>query len=265
MLKNYRLIFLLVLVIALAGCGKDNGVNSDPGEPPALPEIQSEAAQPDISFFEDNQPKVLAKGDTANYYAARSWALWQAAGTFAFAGSYSGFLMGSNNEEAVYEDGMWVWEYSYQSEEGSFTMKLTSEEVSDGYKWAMYWSYDDGETSVDNYKILEGTVSEDGSEGNWTFNSLDTETSEERVAYTSEWTVTSDTESSMRAKWYDDSGTVTLTASFDKEAPDHTMSYTYPNEPNVTLYWNTDTNEGSFEQGGESSCWDENFKDIPCS
>lgn len=260
----YRIKYLLIfgVLIGLMACG-DDSTGPDPSEAPSFPEVQSEQAQPDLSFFDNNQPKVLAKGDTANYYQARNWAIWQGS-TFAFASAYSGFLMGGSNEEAVYDDGVWVWEYSYQTEEGSFSMKLTSEDVPGGYRWAMYWSFDDGETSVEDYKVMEGTVSDDGSEGDWTFNMLNSDSNQEEVAYTSEWTVSSDTESEMTVKWYD-SGTTSFTASYVKNAPEHTMTYTYPDEPNITLHWNTDTNVGSFEQGGSMVCWDENFKDVPCS
>lgn len=255
-------LLIAILFVGMVGCG-DDSTGPDPGEAPSLPEVQSEAAQPDLSFFENNQPKVMAKEATDNYYQARDWATMQSS-TFAFADTYSGFLMSGSNEEAVYEDGVWVWEYSYQTSEGSFSMKLTSEDVPEGYKWAMYWSFDDGETSVEDYKIMEGTVAEDGSEGNWTFNTLNTDTNQEQVAYTSDWTVTSETESEMTVKWYD-SGTVSFTANYKKDEPNHTMTYTYPNEPDITLYWNTETNEGFFEQGGEKSCWDENFQDVTCS
>lgn len=263
--KNLKFLGFAILVFGLAACGGDSSTGPDPEEAPELPEIQSEQAQPDLSFFEDNEPKMLAKGDTANYYEARYWALWQGGLNFAFANSYSGFLMSGSNEDAVYDDGVWVWEYSFQSEEGSYSMRLTSEEVADGYRWAMYWSFDDGETSVEDYLVMEGTVSKDGSEGNWTFNTLNPDTNEEQVAYTSEWTVTSETESDMIVKWYDDSGTVSFSASYEKNEPDHTMTYTSTDESDIILYWNSDTNEGYFEEDGVRSCWDENFKDVACS
>ncbi len=267
MYKSLKNIVLFGVLLGLMACG-DNSTGPDPSEAPSFPEVQSEQAQPDVSFFENNQPKVFSDmpstESTDNYYVARNWAI-SSSYTFAFAGSYAGFLMAGNENDVAYEDGVWVWEYSYQYENESVSLKLTAEDVPGGYKWAMYWSFNDGETSIKDYKVMEGTVSEDGSEGSWTFNTLNTDTNQEQLAYTSEWTVSSNTESTMTVQWYDDSGTTSFTANYDKNEPDHTMTYTNPNDPDITLYWNTDTNEGYYQEGSEKRCWDENFADVTCS
>lgn len=261
-----KYIFFIGLIAGVIACS-DDSTGPDPEEAPEMPQVQSEEAQPDISFFEDNQPKMPADyelSETDNYYQARNWVISNSY-TFTFAGVYSGFLMAGSNEDAVYEDGMWVWEYSYTYENESVSLKVTSEEVAGGYEWAMFWSYDDGETSVENYKMMEGVVSEDGSSGDWTFNTLDAETSEERIAYTSEWEVSSDTKSTMSVNWYDESGNTTLTADYDETQPEHYMTFSYPDDPEVTIYWNTDTQEGYYDSDGEQLCWDENFDNIECS
>jgi hypothetical protein len=267
--RYIKYVAFLILIVGLIACGDDStGPDVDPGEPPSLPSIQSEDAQPDVSFFEEHQPKQVGTNvlsETTNYYEARNIALFQGTSSFAFAGVYSGFLMEGGREDAVYEDGMWVWEYSYSYETESVSLKLTAEEVANGYQWAMYWSWDDGEVSIEDYKMMEGIVSEDGNSGEWTFNAIDEQTSEERVAYTSEWEVTSDTEKNMSVNWYDETGNSTLTVEYDEDQPEFYMTFTYPDDPDIVLYWNTDTQEGYFEKGGDQKCWDENFTDVPCS
>lgn len=260
----------IVLIVGVVACGDNSSTGPDPSEAPSFPEVQSDEAQPDFSFFETNQPKIAdlatkVAGDTANYYQARNWVLFQSGLTFAFASGYSGLLTENSREDAEYRDGKWVWEYSEQYENESFSITVTAEETSGGHNWELLMSYDDGETSVEDYLVMEGTVSQDGSEGSWTFNLLNPDSNNEQIAYKYEWTITSDTEKSMTASWYDDSGNATLTASYDANVPEHTMRYTYPNDPTVTVYWNTSTKTGYYEQGSDKRCWDENFKDITCS
>lgn len=261
---NY--IVFAVLLIGLVACG-DDSTGPDPGDAPEFPQVQNEKAQPDFSFFEDNQPqkvkeKVLAA--TNNYYEARNVALANQY-TFAFANIYSGFLMAGSDESADFEDGMWIWEYTYSYENETVSIKVTAEEVSNGYQWAMFWSYDDGETSFEDYKMMEGIVSEDGSSGEWSFNTLNPDTDEEVLAYTSNWEVFSDTEKNMTAKLYDETGSVNMTVDYEEDQPEYYMTFTYPDDPDIILFWNTDTKEGYYDEGGDRKCWDQNFEDVPCS
>ncbi|PAU93568.1 hypothetical protein CK503_10450 [Aliifodinibius salipaludis] len=266
--RYFKYVAFIVLIVGLMACGDDStGPDVDPGDAPEFPQVQNEEAKPDFSFFEDNQPKVVkgeSLAETSNYYDARSVALANQY-TFAFANVYSGFLLAGSNEDADFEDGMWVWAYSYSYQNETVSIKTTAEEVANGYQWAMYWSYDDGETSFEDYKVMEGIVSEDGSSGEWKFNILNPDTNEEVLAYNSEWEVISDTENNMSVKWYDETGNSTLTVEYNEDQPEFYMTFTYPDESDVVLFWNTDTNEGYYDEGGDRRCWDENFEDISCS
>lgn len=257
-----------VLIVGLVACGENStGPDVNPGDAPEFPQVQNEEAKPDFSFFEDNQPKML-KGEslveTNNYYEARSTALANQF-AFSFANMYSGFLLAGSNENADFEDGMWIWEYSYSYENETVSIKITAEKVANGYQWAMYWSYDDGEISFEDYKVMEGIVSEDGSTGEWSFNMLNPDTNEEVLAYTLEWDVISDTNKNMTVKWFDEAGSTTLTADYEEDQPEYYMTFSYPGETDIVLYWNTDTQKGYYDEGGDQRCWDENFEDISCS
>ncbi len=267
--RYIKCIAFLVLIVGLVACGDNSSTGPDPSEAPSFPKVQNEEAQPDFSFFEQNQTKLTdfalnAEENTDNYSQARQWVLYQSGMSFAFAASYSS-MFSNNNQEANYEDGKWVWEYSEQYENESISITITAEEVTGGYNWEMLMSYDDGETSIVDYRIMEGTVTEDGSEGSWTFNIQNPDSNEEQVAYKYEWTISSDTEKSMTAKWYNDSGNVAISANYNANEPEHTMTYIYPNEPDITVYWNTSTKTGYYEQGVDKLCWDENFMDTTCS
>jgi hypothetical protein len=148
-------------------------------------------------------------------------------------------------------------------------MKITAEEVAAGWKWAMFWSYDDGQgNSFEDYKVIEGTTSQDGSEGNWSFNTLDSDTNQEVLAYEYDWTITSDTEKSMVAKIYD-SGSLSMTANYDENSPEYKLVFSFSgtnaDQEDITIFWNTDNKTGYIQQGTTKKCWDSNFASVPCS
>src|SRR5699024_4921699 len=130
-------------------------------------------AQPDISYFENNNmdkapnavsntndmaPKVGA-ADNSNYFVASS-TVFGGAVLRGLGGMYIG-LFPDNNEEAKFQNGQWVWSYEYAAEGISWSMKFTAKDLGSSIKWAMFQSYDDGEISIQDAKILEGTASKD--------------------------------------------------------------------------------------------------------
>jgi hypothetical protein len=268
--KYLKHILVAVLFLGMMGCS-DDSTGPDPGEAPELPEIQREAIQPDLSFFEQNVGTKVGTassetGDNNNYTEAQQFAM-QYGGIYMMGQTYAGFLTGAQGVDPTFEDGKWVWTYTFTYEGQSVEMKITAEEVAAGWKWAMFWSYDDGQgNSFEDYKVIEGTTSKDGSEGNWSFNTLDPDTDQEVLAYEYDWTITSDTEKSLIAKIYD-SGSLSMTANYDENAPEHklTFSGTNADQENITIFWNTDTKTGYIEQGTTKKCWDSNFASVPCS
>lgn len=268
MYRYTKNVFLLVLIAGLIACGDNStGPDVDPEDAPEFPQVQNEEAQPDFSFFENNQPEKVqgeALAETNNFYEARSVAISNQV-TFSFANFYSGFLLAGSDEDPDFEDGEWVWEYSYSYENESISIKVTAQEVSNGHEWAMYWDYSDGDVSVENYKMFEGFVSTDGNSGEWVFNTFVDETSEEQIAYTSSWNVSSDTEKNMEVKWYDESEEVMFTATYEEDQPEYLVTVINSDEADQVLFWNTDTQVGYYEIDNERLCWDENFQDTECN
>lgn len=267
MQKITKYLLFLGLFIGFVGCGSSTG--PDHGDPPSLPQLQSQQAKPDLSYFEQNQPKRGGAQDaeTTNYYIARTAAL-SFSGMFSEGNLYTGFLSPASQQDATYNDGVWEWKYSYNFEGQSIEIRLTAESITGGYQWAMYWSYNGGSgMSFDNYKVLEGTTSSDGSEGTWTFNALDPTTNDSRPALKNEWTVTSETQKTMTIKVYDDAGNLSLTIDFKLDGTSNTLTFNSLDTSNgsTTVFWDTDTQTGYVIQDGTKSCWDSNFANTPCS
>lgn len=258
---------IIALFVGLAGCG-DNGTGSgeDPGQPPVVPDL-SVKAQPDISFFKENSPQKTSSNTvnaTSNFSMAKTYVLgWSS--FFTIGQSYGTFFNQAKTEEATFNNGVWVWNYSYNYEGMSAEYRMTAEEMAGSVKWAMSWSFSDGQTTVEDYRIVEGTVSNDGNHGDWTFNSLNPDNNQEVPVITSTWDITSDTQKTMNLQFFDENGAVTTTVDYEANVPNYTMTFTSDGSGQTVVTWNDETNIGSISEDGTTQCWDQNFQDVPCS
>lgn len=264
------LLLILILFVGITSCG-DDSTGPDVGDPPQTPNL--EQAQPDVSFFQDNNPQAESTNvvtATNNYSQAQSIVLWNSI-MFSFAQSYSSLFSEVNREEADYDDGVWEWSYDYSYGGITADYRTIAEELSDGVRWEMYWSFDDGQgEGFEDYKIFEGTVSNDESSGDWTFNAMDPELDQEVPFITSDWTTTSETEKEITLEMFGDSiddeaAEETATIHFEQDGADFTMDLVFADGDDYLVSWNTDTNIGSITyDDGEQLCWDEEFQDVSC-
>lgn len=260
-----KLLILPLCVAIFIGCSDKSSTGPDPEEAPSIPQLQSEAAQPDVSYFQNNQPKAgngALQSETTNFYSAKAVATTMTIGQLMF---YDTFIEAARNQDPSYDGDMWNWEYSYTFEGATVAMKLTAENVGDKTNWALYWTVDSEEMSFTDYKVMEGTANNDGTEGNWTFNSLNPDTNEETPAIVYKYTVSSETQKTITANYFDETGSSIGTMDYDENQPDYLLTITDPTTDGITIYWNTDTKEGYFQEGTEKRCWDSNFEDTPCS
>lgn len=270
-MKKLSYTFLILLfTISLTGCGDSStGPDNDPGQAPEIPDL-SVVAQPDISFFEDNNPqgtkgKQILDDQFSNYSTARFKAIF---GIFftSFGQAYIGFLNPAYNESADFNDGQWEWEYSYSAEGQSMSTRFIAEEQGEGTHWAMFLSYSDGQgEGYDNYKVMEGSTTQDGAQGQWTFYVLNEDNNSEVPLATTEWLVTAETERTISTELYED-GAIDVTFDYGQNGVEHTMTFEESGSSDTDIvFWNTDTKMGYVIEDGSKKCWDENFMNITCS
>ncbi|TYP92744.1 hypothetical protein LX73_2108 [Fodinibius salinus] len=266
MIRRYITYTILIgLMVALLGCS-DDSTGPDPSEAPQLPELQNEEAKMDVSFFKNTNPKALATASSAttqNYTDAKNTAIG-ASSTLLYGNTYQGFLSAAGQQQPNYNNGVWEWTYSYSYQGTSLEIRTTAEELNNKVEWAQYWTYDDSQgNSYNDYKIFEGTVSNDGSTGNWTFNVLDPNGTQEIPAIVSKYDITSDTQRELTAKFYDSSGSLTGTYKYVQDGAEHTLTIsTVSSSSDVIVFWNTDTGAGYIQENGTKHEWDSNQQDI---
>ncbi|WP_372638751.1 hypothetical protein [Fodinibius sp.] len=265
-------VLMAILFVGFTGCGDDSSSTGPDVEenPPQIPDL-TEVAQPDVSYFEENNPQGQKEKESqilddhySNYTNARFKAIF---GTFftSFGQLYMGFLNPAYDESPDFNDGQWVWTYDHSVEGESISMQFTAEDVGSSVSWAMFVAYDDGQGGGYNYKVMEGTTSDDGSQGSWTFNAYEEDGTTEKPAAKTEWDVTSETERTINTDLYNDDGSVDTAFDYEQNGAEHTMVFTDAgNSDTDTVFWDTDTKTGYVIEDGEKMCWDDAFQNIAC-
>jgi len=267
MYRKFLHSFLAIAIITFTftACG-DNSTGTTEEEPPALPNL--EYSQPDVSYFENTNAPM--KSVSNNFLAAKNTVL-----SFSSLSSigqlYGNILETAPEGEASFSDGVWEWTYSYSFEGASSEMRITAEESGNSISWAVYLSYSDGQVTIENYKLMEGTTQNDGLTGNWTFNSFETDSSTPVPFLTSNWVTDGESESEITIEILGEGSNGGVTISFDKAGAEFLMLVNSESAggENIEIGWNTDTNLGYIQQGSEGPlCWDSSNNtvvDITCS
>ncbi len=260
-LKFTKLITLfLMLSLSITSCS-DNPL-SEEKDPPELPQFNQ--IEPDLSYFEDNN----APSDTSNFFYAKNYAIGMS-NVSAIGQIYLGFFSSLDKSDAEYDDGKWVWNYSYSYQGETVDITLTAEDNGVIIFWEMLWSYEGEEQTFTDYKVLEGQVATDGSSGSWTFNSLDPDTQEEEPVLVTNWTREDEEDVEIATDFYNSDGTHTNTYTFYREANEFHVVYEGSNqENNITVFWDIEAETGYYELGsdsGERYCWDSNFENVNCA
>jgi hypothetical protein len=259
---------VIVLLCALFfwGCGDNGtGVEVEEGEPPEIPELQ--AAQPDFSYFQGSQKAGRTQIQSQHSFGtAQSMAL----GTqYLFTVGQMGmaFFEMAKNHTAEFEDGRWEWSYSASQEGETIEVRLTAEvnESSNEATWTMYISASGGEQELDNFKFMEGTVSLDGTSGEWKVYDY-IEGSESQPVLTYDWSI--DDEDNLMATFnFEGAGADFSSLAYAQEGATHTLMLDEGSGRGFEIYWDTENDHGYF--WGESEelrlCWGSGKVDIECS
>lgn len=252
------LLFFSLLTIS---CGDDPASANE--DPPALPSFEDVTA--DVSFFEQNSSEANSE---SNFSVAYDHATGLSSVSF-ISGIYLGFFNPADQSEADFNNGEWIWEYSYNDGNESVMITLIAQEVGSNMVWEMNWSYDDGAgNSFEDYTMVEGTVALDGSSGSWTFNDMDPETNTETPYLVTTWERSGETNYESTTEIYNESGGVD-TYTFTQNGEVFDVSYTSSDQQtNIYVHWETDVQTGYYQIGndqGSRYCWDATFQDITCS
>ena len=255
---------IAIITFTFTACG-DNSTGTTEEEAPELPNL--EYSQPDVSYFENTN--VSTKSVSNNFLAAKSTVL-----SFSSLSSigmlYGNILETAPEGEASFSDGVWEWTYSYSFQGASSEMRITAEESGSSISWAVYLSYSDGEVTIENYKLMEGTTQNDGLTGNWTFNSFETESSTPVPFLTSSWVTDGESESEITIEILGDGSNGGIAISFDKADAEFLMLVNSQSagDDDTEIGWNIDTNLGYIQQGTEEPlCWDSSNNtvvDVTC-
>lgn len=261
-----RFVLLLTLTaFVISGCSLIGSNGSSPDNAPSFPDL--EKAEADVSYFENHNPKVNGNTSTktSNYYAARGVVLAKNAYS-TLQKIYGKFFEKVRSGDPKFVDGIWKWVHSIDYLGITAEVSTTAERISNNREyWAMFWTYEIGDRGIEDYKVMDGTVAEDGSQGEWTFNKPGSDSDEEVPILGSQWTIKSDKKKVMTLSIYDD-GAPYATAEYERDGSVHEMSFYYETKSgNITVGWNTDTKKGYIIENGDKKCWDGNFENVPCN
>jgi len=269
-IKLIRKAMLLFLFVAILSSCDDNPTSSSSDEAPFIPDFS--VMEMDISYFTERPPYKIAMQNSdsddvyfmAYTYAVNSANLFNAYGSTGFL--YLGLAELGNPK---YEDNVWNWVYSYQTQ-GAFTeMKLTSRPASNGFEWNLYLTVDiAGEESLNNAKIMSGFSSNDGKTGSWSlFLGSDVSANNDPVLKF-EWNKQSETNHKTGFKIYAENSSNQLPVlEIDYERDDTEFLINYMNREDASakvIYWNISSETGYIIENGVKSCWNQSLETTAC-
>lgn len=272
MLKNtlLKLIAITVTLLFFSACS-DSGTdaiedNDNPvEEAPALPNL--EYSQPDISYFENTS--VQNKAISNNFLFAKnlvtSFSNLNSIVTF-----YTTIISSAQQDEGTLNNGVWEWTYDFSFEGLSSEIRITASESANAITWEIFISVDDGDNSIEDYKIMEGTTQDEGLSGSWTLNSPEPETDTPIPFLNTSWETDGETVSQIITEFLDESGSMgSLLINFDRNDNEHLMNLDFADasEDKFEIFWDTAAAFGYIKEGNDDPlCWDssESVIDISC-
>lgn len=273
----------LLLALTFNAC-KDSGGVEDP-EPPEFPDL--EQVSPDTEFFEDSSSADKAVEETAGALevigrAGESGTLEipetsQSLG-FDSAGQFIrsfGFFVRQLNMVAInlireakdtdytYDDGVFVWEYSYELEGETVDIRLTADPNSEDTEayWTLAVTNDEFESAV----LLDGTTSYDGNGGEWNLYDITGESgSADQPVLSLSWSVDGEENLTSEFTLHEADSGQEVIIGYEEDGDERWFTVD-SEEDQIEIYWNEETREGYFQRSGETMrCWDSNLEETAC-
>ena len=278
MKRTVHLFSILLLSYMLFSCDNNNNSNNDLlTTEPDIPAAQT--IQPDLSpivSFNNNQEKLNPTNAIGqNFIEARQ----RAAIIGSFLGLNAAFpasLIGaaSSTDAEMTSPGVWEWNFMYRNPltNGNVESNLiaTIDADSGSVSWQLLLDANSTLIEFQDFEILNGISTVDGSAGQWDINVFSPETGNENVATTSEWSFNTDSlltlTSTIQLEFSPLSGDE---FSFEQQDSTSTLTFTDSSEARTTqITWKTADSAGQLIapnfNNGETACWDANKEDIAC-
>lgn len=154
-----QLTFLLIILLSISSCKKDN-IRKDA---PQLPPVETMV----IDFGELAQTQKSTSFEKSNWlYSAVTVGVWNTLIGTTFAVPVAAFKLAFNHQATKIEDLKWQWQYTVDGFTSQYTARLVGTLESTQVRWEMYITKT-GIDSFDEFLWFEGTSNLDGNSGKW--------------------------------------------------------------------------------------------------
>jgi hypothetical protein len=262
------LILLTALTFILA-CGKDSTEPENQG--PDIPPLSTFLI--DFSAFPHGDTTLAKPADIFTYvnwgYAALNVWVWNAVITAHAVVPVAAYVESFNHTPQQQEDGSWVWSYSFQVGEDTYTAELHASTDSLGINWEMYLSKAGDFTDFLWYSGQHNLLY---TEGTWT---LYKEPSDPVEYVGVEWqrNLTNNTANITYTNIEEGSagygGYITYGTTTDPDYDAFYDIYIIETEHGIDIAWNLDSRAGQvydeiYFEDTQWHCWDETLSDAEC-
>ena len=248
----------IIALVLISACGDSSTSSGSEEDSPTIPSISS--TQLSFDYFKGKVMPELQQSSNSSYQLASTLTLVIESLMVGFTSLPSSFMDLANNENATLNGNTWTWEYTSSGAGASVSIVLNAEVRASTTEWEMLISAETPDAIFSNYKFLDGSVSNTDNSGEWNFYEFDGQSTAPVLTYT--WEIVSDDEMDFLITFGDFDYS---TMSYERASPDNTIQLSDGASDQTTIYWNTDTGTGYYEQSGEGRiCWDATRLDTSC-
>ncbi|MFW6157625.1 MAG: hypothetical protein ACOC4S_02160, partial [Balneolaceae bacterium] len=273
----------LLIALTFNACNDSGGVEDS--DPPEFPDL--EQVSPDTEFFEDDpsaeksgeEPaKTLEVFERAGELEALNFPETSQSEGFDSAGQFIrslGLFVRELNSVAInlireakdtdytYDEGVFVWEYSYELEGETVDIRLTADPNSE--ETEAYWTLSVTNDEFDSAVLLDGTTSYDGTGGEWHLYDITGESgSTDQPVLSLSWSVDGEENLTSEFTLHGAESGQEVVIGYEEDGDERWFTVD-SEEDQIEIYWNEETREGYFQRSGETMrCWDSNLEETAC-
>jgi hypothetical protein len=268
----YTVLFMATFTLLAGGC--QDSVSSLQESPPELPSASS--MEIDFSGMDSESAQKTAPGyqsEMGSYSNFTNAAIRVAVMKTIVSTNLAvpkALLTAAENVDPEFNDnGEWTWNYSHSAGGYTFETTLVATQLnSNEIQWQFFVS--DSENGIDDRLFFEGTTTDSGQSGNWTYYALFGENAGEPVSEVT-WSFEDEENKQIRLDVLSDrNGHLGDYIAYQLEYPVHNaIYYNAENDQATEIEWNSETHEGYLiapgYNDGEQACWDSQFSNTDCN